>query len=92
MVMRMLTIVNTCHVPVLLRHTTQWPMPMIQHFGAETINDIHCKFHVQIWRMRKQWIPGPFLSPCEKGLGTRLGSSRQLYNFNSTCPIELVCY
>ncbi len=22
--------------------------------------------------MRKQWIPGPFLSPREKGLGTRL--------------------
>ncbi len=24
--------------------------------------------------MRKQWIPGPFLSPREKGLGTRLGT------------------
>ncbi len=31
--------------------------------------------HVQTWRMRKQWIPGPFLSPREKGLGTRLGGS-----------------
>ncbi len=33
---------------------------------------IQVQIHVQIWRMRKQWIPGPFLSPREKGLGTRL--------------------
>ncbi len=32
--------------------------------------------------MRKQWIPGPFLSPREKGLGTRLRLQLSLKVFN----------
>ncbi len=36
----------------------------------------------QIWRMRKQWIPGPFLPPREKG---RLSN-------NPTCYIAIALY
>ncbi len=34
-------------------------------------NTVSC-YSKKILHMRKQWIPGPFLSPREKGLGTRL--------------------
>ncbi len=49
-------------------------------FGRHYTNE---QIHVQIWRMRKQWIPGPFLSPREKGLGTRLAHRVHVTRFQS---------